>query len=65
MIHIQSNSNESIYSTKKKLRKSRKTMEQKNNYSILICLFRYISSVEKSVSFGLLALIPLLWHCVK
>ena len=52
-----------IYSTKK-LRKSQKTMEQKNtkvnNYSISIYSFRYISSVEKSASSSLLALIPLL-----
>ena len=57
-----------IYSTKK-LRKSQKTMEQKNtkanNYSFFIYLFRYISSVEKDASFSLLALIPLFWHCVK
>ena len=48
----------------KKLRKSQKTIEQKNtkanNYSIFIYLFRYVSSVEKDASFSLLALIPLL-----
>ena len=44
-------------------------MEQKNtkpnNYQNFIYLFRYISSVEKDASFSLLALISLLWHCVK
>ena len=57
-----------LYSTKK-LRKSQKTMEQKNikakNYSFFIYLFRYVSSNEKDVSFSVLALIPLLRHCVK
>ena len=36
-----------------------------NNFSIFIDLFRYIPSDEKDGSFSLLALIPLLWHCVK
>ena len=58
-----------LYTQQKKLRKSQKTMEQKNtkanNYSIFIYLFRCISSVEKDDSFSLLALIPLLCHCVK
>ena len=44
-------------------------MEEKNirtnNYSTCIYLFRYIPSVEENVSFSLLALTPLLWHCVK
>ena len=44
-------------------------MEQKNtetnNHSTFIYLFRYISSIEKYVFFSLLALIPLLWRCIK
>ena len=36
-----------------------------NNYSIFMYLFWYISSVEKDASFSLLALIPLLFYCVK
>ena len=58
-----------IYSTKKTLGNLKKNMEQTNtkanNYSIIIYLFRYIPSVKKDASFSLLALIPLLWHCVK
>ena len=57
------------YTQQKKLRKSQKTIEQTNtkanNYLIFIYLLRYISSVEKDDSFSLLALLPLLWHCVK
>ena len=52
------------YTEQKKLRKSQKTMQHKNNkannYSIFIYLFRYMSSVEKRISFKLLAPMPLL-----
>ena len=52
-----------LYTQQKKLRKSQKTMQHKNtkanNYLIFICLFRYMSSVEKHVYFKLLAPIPL------
>ena len=48
-----------IYTEQKKLRKSQKIMQHKNtkanNYSIVIYLFRYRSSVEKNVYFSLLA----------
>ena len=47
-----------MYTQQKKLRKSQKTMEQKNtkanNYSIFSYLFGYSSSVEKDASFSLL-----------
>ena len=58
-----------MYTEQKKLRKSQKTMQQKDTkakkYSIFIYLFRYMSSVEKNVDFSLLAPIPLLWLSVK
>ena len=58
-----------LFTQQKKLRKSQKTMQHMNtkaiNYSIFIYLFRYMSSVEESVYFSLLALIPLLWHSDK
>ena len=45
------------YTQQKKLRKSQKTMQHKNTrankYSIFICLFRCMSSVEKNVYFNL------------
>ena len=59
----------SKYTEQKKLRKSQKSMQHKetiaNNYSILIYLFRYMSSVDKNVYLSLLAPIPLMWHSVK
>ena len=52
------------YTEQNKLRKSQKTMQQKNtkanNYSFFIYSFRYMSSVEIHVYFKLLAPTPLL-----
>ena len=57
-----------IYSTKKvkEISENSETKEHQSKQPFnFFYLFRYISSVEKDASFNLLALIPLLWHCVK
>ena len=42
------------------------TKEHQSNQLFNFYLFvRYISPVEKDASFSLIALITLLWHCVK